>query len=88
MFIVVAIEGFARGVLDFSDMNPVEEKSLMLDFKMVLCSPPRKDPINSEGLGRFIFLRELGLWLMSGRKDSPVLDRISDLIGCVSTLEN
>lgn len=77
-FVVEVIEFLFTGVEGFSETKPVEEKSPILDFSNVFCPSPLKEPTSSEGFGKLIFLRELGLWLISGKKDSPVFSSFSD----------
>ena len=58
--VVAAMEFLFKGVEGFSETNPVVPKSPILDFRIGF-PYPLKDPTISDGLGRFIFRRELGL---------------------------
>ncbi len=83
---VVSIGYFCFGVFDLYFIgfvcylsfieNPVLEKSVTLPFSNAVGFPivPIGPivPINYDGFGKFIFFLELGLKLISGKKDSPV----------------
>ena len=96
LFAVLVVEdnnGYLLGVIGlsftfvepFDIEKPVLEKSLILAFK-IGCGLFIKD-INSEGFGNVVFFRELGLKLISGRKDSFVFYNFSTL-SIFSTFSN
>ena len=95
LFAVLVVEdnnGYLLGVIGlsftfvepFDIEKPVLEKSLILAFK-IGCGLFIKD-INSEGFGNVVFFRELGLKLISGRKDSFVFYNFSTLSMWVNSL--
>ena len=58
------------------------EKSPRLDLRVPLSPTPLVlllSETSSDGLGRLSFLLLLGLWLMSGKNESPVLSNFYDL---------
>lgn len=56
--------------------NPVLEKSVILDFKIGCGFYLFRFPMSSDGFGRVAFFLELGLTLISGRKDYPVFSSL------------
>lgn len=77
--------GYLLGVIGLSFVfgetfeieNPVLEKSVMLAFN-IGCGLFNED-INSEGFGNVVFFLELGLTLISGKKDSLVFSSLYNL---------